>query len=37
MENKTIQDECYECGSRDIERENGELNCRGCGSIFTDK
>jgi len=36
MENK-IMDECYECGSHDTERKNGELNCNGCSSTFIDK
>ena len=32
----TVIDECYSCGSRDTEREDGELKCNGCQSVFVD-
>jgi len=37
MEERKIQDECYECGSYNTTRENKELNCRHCGATFEDK
>ena len=32
-----MNDECYECGSLDTYRKNGELNCNGCGNTYVDK
>ena len=37
MEDKTVQDECYLCSSRDTYVKDGVLNCRGCSSEFVDK
>jgi len=32
-----IEDECYECSSRNTIHRNGELICLNCGGIFEDE